>query len=234
MTPHHHHHEVHFSHRMGWLRAAVLGANDGIISVSSLLVGVAASGATDQTLLTTGIAGLVAGALSMAAGEYVSVKSQSDVESADLAKEAYELEHNHERELKELAQIYIGRGLEPELAHEVAKQLTAKDALQAHARDEIGISEISSAKPLQAAWASAASFAVGAIFPLIAVLLASHQSASYVISAVTCIALFVLGALASYAGGAAVLRGALRVVFWGILAMLCTYVIGALFGTQLA
>jgi VIT1/CCC1 family predicted Fe2+/Mn2+ transporter len=232
MTPHHHH-ETHFSHRMGWLRAAVLGANDGIISVASLLVGVAASGATDQTLLSTGVAGLVAGALSMAAGEYVSVKSQADIEDADLKKEARELHRNPDFELKELTHIYIERGLDAELAHEVAKQLTAKNALQAHARDEIGISDISSAKPLQAAWASAASFALGAIFPLLAVILASHQSVSYVIAAVTCLALLSLGALASYAGGAPMLKGALRVVFWGVLAMLCTYFIGAWFGTSM-
>lgn len=234
MMPHHHHHEIHFSHRMGWLRAAVLGANDGIISVSSLVVGIAASGASSQTILLTGVAGLVSGALSMAAGEYVSVKSQADVEEADLLKEAIELKRNPEFELKELSQIYIERGLTPELAHEVAKQLMAKDALQAHARDEIGISDIASAKPLQAAVASAAAFSVGAAFPIITITLSAMAYVQYSIAIVTCLALAGLGALASYAGGAPIIRGALRVVFWGIIAMLCTKLIGSLFGANLS
>ena len=233
MTPHHHHHEIHFSHRMGWLRAAVLGANDGIISVSSLVVGIAASGASSHTILLTGVAGLVSGALSMAAGEYVSVKSQADVEEADLLKEAIELKRNPEFELKELTHIYIDRGLTPELAHEVAVQLMDKDALQAHARDEIGISDIASAKPLQAAVASAAAFSVGASFPIITIALSAMAYMQYSIAIVTCVALAGLGGLASYAGGAPVIRGALRVVFWGIIAMLCTKFIGSLFGANL-
>ena len=164
-----HHHEVHFSHRMGWLRAAVLGANDGIISVASLVIGVAASGATTETLMITAVAGLVAGAVSMAAGEYVSVQSQADIEAADLAKEAYELKHNPEHELNELTQIYIKRGLTATLAAEVAVQLTSHNALHAHARDEIGISDINQAKPVQAAAASAGAFIVGALFPILAI-----------------------------------------------------------------
>lgn len=231
---HHQHHEVHFSNRMGWLRAAVLGANDGIISVASLVVGVAASGATAQTILITGVAGLVSGALSMAAGEYVSVKSQADTEDADLKKEALELKRNPEFELKELTHIYIDRGLEPELASEVARQLMAKDALQAHARDEIGISDIASAKPIQAALASAGAFSMGALFPLSAIALSPSKFVEYAIAIVTCFALLLLGGLASYAGGAPLIKGAFRVVFWGILAMLCTKLIGLWFGANLA
>ncbi len=240
MTPHnhtqhhgHHHHEVHFSQRMGWLRAAVLGANDGIISVSSLVVGVAASGASHQTLLITAVAGLVSGAISMAAGEYVSVKSQADIEEADLKKEALELKRNPDFELKELSHIYIDRGLTPELAHEVAVQLMAKDALQAHARDEIGISDIASAKPIEAAVTSAAAFSAGAAFPLITIALSPTAYLQYSIAMVTCLALLLLGGLASYAGGAPIAKGALRVVFWGIIAMLCTKLIGSLLGANL-
>lgn len=236
MTPHHHshhHHEVHFSHRMGWLRATVLGANDGIISVSSLIIGVAASGATHQTILVTGIAGLVSGAISMAAGEYVSVKSQADIEEADLKKEAIELKRNPDFELKELTHIYIERGLKPELAHEVAVQLMDKDALQAHARDEIGISDIASAKPIQAALSSAAAFSTGAAFPVITIVVSATASLQYSIAIVTCLALLLLGGLASYAGGASITKGALRVVFWGIIAMLSTKLIGSLFGANL-
>lgn len=236
MTPHHHshhHHEVHFSHRMGWLRASVLGANDGIISVSSLIIGVAASGATHQTILVTGIAGLVSGAISMAAGEYVSVKSQADIEEADLKKEAIELKRNPDFELKELTHIYIERGLKPELAHEVAVQLMDKDALQAHARDEIGISDIASARPIQAALSSAAAFSAGAAFPVLTILLSATAYLQYSIAIVTCLALLLLGGLASYAGGASITKGALRVVFWGIIAMLCTKLIGSLFGANL-
>lgn len=224
------HHEVHFSHRMGWLRAAVLGANDGMISVASLLIGVAASGATVELLLVTGMAGLVAGAVSMAAGEYVSVQSQADTEQADLRKEAHELKRNPEFELQELSQIYIERGLEPVLALEVAKQLSAHDALNAHARDEIGISAISSARPLQAALASALSFIAGAVFPLLAVALSSAATVNLAIVITTCVGLLLLGTLASYAGGASMYRGATRVLLWGILAMLCTHVVGRWFG----
>lgn len=226
-----HHHEVHFSHRMGWLRAAVLGANDGIISVASLIVGVAASGTNGNALLLTGIAGLVAGAVSMAAGEYVSVQSQADTEKADLQKEALELKRNPDFELNELKQIYIERGLHPELALEVAKQLSQHDALHAHARDEIGISEISSARPVQAALASAASFTIGAIFPILAMVLSPADLGRQAVFMVTCIALLLLGGLASYAGGASLIRGALRVLCWGLLAMLCTHLIGGWFGT---
>ncbi|WP_026472157.1 VIT1/CCC1 transporter family protein [Alkanindiges illinoisensis] len=226
-----HHHEVHFSHRMGWLRAAVLGANDGIISVASLIVGVAASGTNGNALLLTGIAGLVAGAVSMAAGEYVSVQSQADTEKADLQKEALELKRNPDFELNELKQIYIERGLHAELALEVARQLSQHDALHAHARDEIGISEINSARPVQAALASAASFTIGAIFPILAMVLSPADLGRQAVFVVTCIALLLLGGLASYAGGASLIRGALRVLCWGLLAMLCTHLIGGWFGT---
>ncbi len=226
-----HHHEVHFSHRMGWLRAAVLGANDGIISVASLIVGVAASGTNGNALLLTGIAGLVAGAVSMAAGEYVSVQSQADTEKADLQKEALELKRNPDFELNELKQIYIERGLQPELALEVARQLSQHDALHAHARDEIGISEINSARPVQAALASATSFTIGAIFPILAMVLSPADLGRQAVFVVTCIALLLLGGLASYAGGASLIRGALRVLCWGLLAMLCTHLIGGWFGT---
>lgn len=226
-----HHHEIHFSHRMGWLRAAVLGANDGIISVASLIVGVAASGTAGNALLATGIAGLVAGAVSMAAGEYVSVQSQADTEKADLHKEAQELKRNPDFELNELKQIYIERGLQAELALEVAKQLSQHDALHAHARDEIGISDMNSARPVQAALASAASFTAGAIFPILAMALSPADFGQQAVFLVTCLALLLLGGLASYAGGASIGRGALRVLCWGVLAMLCTHWIGGWFGT---
>lgn len=228
------HHEIHFSHRNGWLRAAVLGANDGIISVASLVVGIAASGASNQTLIMTALAGLVAGAISMAAGEYVSVKSQSDTEQADLEKEKIELHRNPEHELNELTHIYIKRGLTPELARQVAIQLTENDALEAHARDEIGLSDLASANPLQAALASAAAFSIGAIIPVLAVLLTPSRLAELIVTLVTCIALFVLGGLASYAGGAPILKGASRVVIWGVLAMACTKLLGMLFGAHLS
>lgn len=228
------HHEIHFSHRNGWLRASVLGANDGIISVSSLVIGIAASGASNQTLMMTALAGLVAGAISMAAGEYVSVKSQSDTEQADLEKEKIELHRNPEHELNELTHIYIKRGIEPALAREVAIQLTAHDALEAHARDELGLSELASANPLQAALASAAAFSVGAIIPVLAVLFTPSHLAELVVTLVTCIALFVLGGMASYAGGASIFKGAFRVVIWGVLAMACTKLLGMLFGANIA
>lgn len=231
MTPHHH--EVHFSHRMGWLRAAVLGANDGIISVASLVIGVAASGATTDTIMITGVAGLVAGAVSMAAGEYVSVQSQADIEAADLIKEAYELKHNAEHELNELIQIYIKRGLTASLAAQVARQLTAHNALHAHARDEIGISDINPAQPVQAALASASAFIAGALFPILAIWLASDDLTTTAVVITTCTALLLLGALASYAGGASITRGALRVLFWGLFAMLCTQLLGTWFGANL-
>ncbi len=227
------HHEIHFSHRMGWLRAAVLGANDGIISVASLVIGVAASGATSDTLMITGVAGLVAGAVSMAAGEYVSVQSQADIEAADLIKEAHELKHNAAHELNELTQIYIKRGLTAPLAAEVAAQLTEHNALHAHARDEIGISEINQARPVQAALASAAAFIMGALFPIVAIWLASDNLIKTAVVVTTCTALLLLGGLASYAGGASIIRGALRVLLWGIFAMLCTQLIGTLFGASL-
>lgn len=228
LTPHH---EIHLSHRAGWLRAAVLGANDGIISVASLMVGVAASGSSGNTLLVTGIAGLVAGAVSMAAGEYVSVQSQADTEKADLLKEMLELNRNPEFELNELKQIYIERGLPPELALEVAKQLSQHDALHAHARDEIGISHLNTARPVQAALASAASFTVGAVFPILAMAWSPNDMGQLAVFVVTCITLLLLGGLASYAGGACMARGALRVLSWGLLAMLCTHLAGSWFGS---
>lgn len=194
------------------------------------MVGVAASGTTGNALLVTGIAGLVAGAVSMAAGEYVSVQSQADTEQADLRKEALELKYHPELELKQLTQIYIGRGLEPELALEVARQLSAHDALHAHARDEIGISDINTARPVQAALASASSFTLGALFPILAMALSPAELSRQIVFVVTCMALLLLGGLAGYAGGASIGRGALRVLCWGLLAMLCTHLIGSWFG----
>lgn len=223
------HLEMHRSHRAGWLRASVLGANDGIVSVAGLVVGVAASGASHDTVLMTGVAGLVAGAMSMAAGEYVSVQSQADTESADLAQEKDELAADPAIELDELQHIYIRRGLTSDLARQVAEQLTAKDALAAHARDELGLSETLRARPLQAALASAAAFTVGAAVPLAAILLAPQASAGLATIVVTVISLFVSGAMAAYAGGAPLLRGAWRVGFWGAMAMAASHLIGKLF-----
>jgi VIT1/CCC1 family predicted Fe2+/Mn2+ transporter len=225
------HPELHFSGRTGWLRATVLGANDGIVSIASLVVGVAAADATHKNVLVAGVAGLVAGAMSMAAGEYVSVSSQADTERADLKREMAELAANEPAELRELAAIYVGRGLEPELAELVARQLMAHDALGAHARDEIGISSTLSARPVQAAFASAAAFAVGAIMPLLCVIFAPVGLIVPLVTVTSLTFLALLGALAAYAGGAEVLTGAVRVIFWGALAMALTAGVGAIFGT---
>ncbi len=227
------HLEHHRTERIGWLRAAVLGANDGILSTASLLVGVAAAGAGTGTLLTTGVAGLVAGAMSMAAGEYVSVHSQADTEAADLARERAELEAEPEAELRELSAIYVGRGLDRDLATQVAAQLMKHDALGAHARDELGIAGPHAARPVQAALASAASFAVGAVLPLAAVVMAPAQGLIYWISGASIVFLAALGAMAAQAGGANPLVGAWRVTFWGALAMGVTAGVGALFGARL-
>lgn len=224
------HREFHRSDRIGWLRAAVLGANDGTISVASLVVGVAASGAPKDSLLLTGVAGLVAGAMSMAAGEYVSVQSQADTETADMAKERSELETEPERELAELAAIYVGRGLDESLARQVALQLTAGDALAAHARDELGITETLRARPVQAAVASAAAFCAGAVIPLLGALAAPADRVAGVSSATALVALLIFGGLAGHAGGASIARGAMRVAFWGAFAMGLTAVVGRLFG----
>ena len=226
----HGHRESHRGERIGWLRAAVLGANDGTISVASLVVGVAAAGASQDSLLLTGVAGLVAGAMSMAAGEYVSVQSQADTEAADMAKERNELEAEPERELAELAAIYIGRGLDEPLARQGAEKLTAGDALAAHARDELGITETLRARPVQAAFASAAAFCAGAIIPILTALLAPAARVAEVSSLTSLAALLVFGGLAGYAGGASITKGALRVAFWGAFAMGLTAVVGRLFG----
>ena len=223
------HPEVHRSDRVGWLRAAVLGANDGIVSVAGLVVGIAASGATASTILATGIAGTVAGAMSMAAGEYVSVQSQADTELADLAVEKRELHDDPHSELEELAAIYRHRGLSPELAHEVATQLTAHDALGAHARDELGITEELRARPMQAAMASAGAFVSGAALPVLTALLAPHALVGQATTVVTLLGLCLTGTLAAHAGGASRLRGALRVTFWGAIAMAAAALVGQLF-----
>ena len=228
------HRETHRTERIGWLRAAVLGANDGIVSTASLVVGVAASHAPRGEILVAGVAGLVAGALSMAAGEYVSVSSQADTEQADLALERRELATDRTGEENELTGIYVKRGLEPSLARTVARQLMAHDALQAHARDELGLSEELAARPLQAALASAATFAVGAALPILAVVLAPAPILTYVVSAISLVCLAGLGALAARTGGASALVGAGRVAFWGALAMATTALVGALFGTAVA
>ncbi|CRI65404.1 conserved hypothetical protein; putative membrane protein [Thiocapsa sp. KS1] len=225
-----HHTERHRTDRIGWLRAAVLGANDGIVSTASLLLGVAAANASHDNLLLTGVAGLVAGAMSMAAGEYVSVHSQADTENADLARERTELEQDPSAERRELAAIYVARGLEPDLAKQVAAQLMAHDALAAHARDELGISANFSARPIQAALASAASFAVGAALPLAVTALAPEQALIPWVSGASLASLAVLGAIAARVGGAGILVGAWRVTFWGALAMVVTAGVGALFG----
>ena len=224
------HAERHRTSSIGWLRAAVLGANDGIVSTASLVVGVAAAGSTHASILVTGIAGLVAGAMSMAAGEYVSVHSQADTENADLSRERAELESDPAAERRELTAIYIGRGLDPALAKQVADQLTAHDALGAHARDELGISEAFSARPIQAALASAASFAVGAALPLAVAWLAPSAALLYWVSGMSLVFLAVLGAVAARVGGADVRKGAWRVTFWGALAMAITAGVGTLFG----
>lgn len=224
--------ETHRSDRIGWLRAAVLGANDGTISVSSLVVGVAAAGASRNSILLTGVAGLVAGAMSMAAGEYVSVQSQADTEGADIEKERHELEDQPVRELEELTSIYVKRGLDRPLARLVAEKLTSGDALEAHARDELGITETLRARPIQAAMASAISFVVGAVVPIGTVLLAPPALVAEVSSATALITLLILGGTAAYAGGASVVKGAIRVAFWGALAMGITAGVGKLFGTS--
>jgi VIT1/CCC1 family predicted Fe2+/Mn2+ transporter len=227
------HAEHHRSARAGWLRAAVLGANDGIVSISALVVGVAASGASHAAVFTSGIAGLVAGAMSMAAGEYVSVQSQADTERSDIAKETRELAEDPDSELAELTNIYVRRGLPPVLAREVAEQLTAHDALGSHARDELGITETLRARPVQAALSSAAAFTVGALPPIAAVLQAPAARLQLVVIATTLLALALSGALAARIGGANVLRGGMRVVFWGALAMLAASLVGRLFDVQL-
>jgi VIT1/CCC1 family predicted Fe2+/Mn2+ transporter len=225
------HSEFHRTQRIGWLRAAVLGANDGILSTSSLVVGVAASDASRASIWVAGIAGLVAGAMSMAAGEYVSVSSQADTERADLARERKELETDSVNEHKELAAIYVGRGLDPSLAKQVAAQLMEKDALRAHARDELGISEIVTARPVQAALASAGTFSIGAALPLAVLALApaAHMGGFVAAGSLGCLAL--LGWMAARTGGAPVLMSMARVMFWGALAMGVTAGVGALFGT---
>ena len=228
------HFEFHRAHRIGWLRAAVLGANDGIVSTASLMIGVAAAHASHDNILLTGIAGLVSGAMSMAAGEYVSVSSQSDTENADLARERLELETDQESELKELTGIYVGRGLTPELAHQVAQQLTAHDALGAHARDELGIMEAMSSRPVQAALSSAGAFALGAALPLLVAYFVDESRVSISVAIMSLIFLALLGGLAAKAGGANLAKGALRVVFWGALAMVATAAVGHLFGTAIA
>lgn len=224
------HRELHRSDRIGWLRAAVLGANDGIVSTASLVLGVAAGGAAPAVIMTAGIAGTVAGAMSMAAGEYVSVSSQSDTERSDLRREQQELQAQPAAELQELAAIYVARGVEPGLAATVAAQLTAKDALGAHARDELGISHATRARPVQAALASAGSFAAGAVVPVAVAGLVPGSMLTPAVAAVSLALLVLLGGVSARAGGASTLVGAARVGFWGALAMALTYGAGALFG----
>lgn len=227
------HRERHRSDRIGWLRASVLGANDGVVSTASLVVGVAAAEATRQSVLVAGIAGLVAGALSMAAGEYVSVSSQADTERADLARERHELAADPEAEENELTGIYVQRGLDPDLARTVARQLAAKGALAAHARDELGLTEELAARPLQAAFASAGTFAVGAGVPILTILLVPPAALVVAVSAVSLVCLMLLGAVAARIGGAPMLVGTARVTIWGVLAMLATAGVGRLFGVAL-
>ena len=228
------HSESHKSHRIGWLRAAVLGANDGIVSTASLIIGVASASASHHTILLTGVAGLVSGAMSMAAGEYVSVSSQADTESADLAREKLELANDHENELKELVNIYIGRGLSAQLAQQVAVELSAHDALATHARDELGITEMMNAKPVQAALASAGTFALGAALPLLVVLFAPTVYNTYYVGFTSLVFLALLGGLAAQAGGASLYKGASRVTLWGALAMVASAGVGELFGVAVA
>jgi VIT1/CCC1 family predicted Fe2+/Mn2+ transporter len=223
------HLEQHRTHRIGWLRAAVLGANDGIISTASLVVGVAAASATRESVLVAGVAGLVAGAMSMATGEYVSVSSQADTEAADLAREQEELKTDAAAEHQELTAIYVDRGVEPDLAAQVAEQLMAHDALGTHAREELGISETMSANPIQAALASAATFTVGAALPLLVILVAPAAYLSWTVSITSLLFLAALGGLAAYVGGSSVLKAAARVTFWGVLAMALSAVVGTFF-----
>ncbi len=225
------HKEKHHTGRTGWLRAAVLGANDGIVSTASLIIGVAAAGSEHSSILVAGIAGLVAGAMSMSAGEYVSVHSQADIEKADLEREKKELALSPEHELQELAGIYRARGVDREISLEVARQLTAHDALAAHARDELGISEVMSARPIQAAVFSAVSFAIGAALPLAVAALYYGPFMTTIIGGASLAFLALLGAVAARAGGAKILTGALRVLFWGAMAMAATALVGKLFGT---
>ncbi|KSV83892.1 membrane protein [Sinorhizobium sp. Sb3] len=225
------HRETHLVSRIGWLRAAVLGANDGIVSTASLIVGVAASAAGSSEILIAGVAGLVAGAMSMAAGEYVSVSSQADTEQADLARERRELERQPDAEREELAQLYAKRGVDIALARRVAEQLMQKDPLEAHARDELGISEISTARPIVAALTSALTFAVGAMMPLAMVWLAPAKQLVLLVSAASLLFLSLLGAIGAKAGGANVVKATVRVTFWGAFAMALTAGIGALVGT---
>lgn len=232
MSRHSRHPELHRADRVGWLRAAVLGANDGIVSVAGLVVGVAASGASASTILATGVAGTVAGAMSMAAGEYVSVQTQADTENADLAMEKRELHEDPHSELDELTAIYRHRGLEPALARQVAEQLTAHDALGAHARDELGITEELRARPLQAALASAGAFTCGAALPVLTALLAPVQNVAMATTVSTLAGLCLTGAMAARAGGASPTRGALRVMFWGALAMAAAAAVGRLLGAH--
>ncbi len=233
-TPTHVHAEPHKTNRSGWLRAAVMGANDGIVSTASLIIGVAAAGTSHNEILLAGVAGLVAGALSMAAGEYVSVSSQADIEKADLALEQKSLDENHESEINELAEIYESRGLEPGLARTVAVKLMAHDALGAHARDEIGISEITRARPVQAATSSALAFTLGAGLPLLATWLFPLQLIITAVATFSLLFLALLGATAARTGGASIIKGALRVTFWGALAMLLTGLTGVFFDMMTA
>ncbi|MBN9426700.1 MAG: VIT family protein [Burkholderiales bacterium] len=222
--------EAHLSRRVGWLRAAVLGANDGIVSTASLILGMASAGTQHDAVLLAGVAGLVAGAMSMAAGEYVSVSSQADTERAELVRERHELIHNAPLELQELAMIYMRRGLDDELAWRVARELMATDALGAHARDELGISEHNSARPLQAALTSAATFSAGAALPLLAAAVVPISRIGVIVPAASLLFLGALGALSAYAGGAGIVRGVVRVAFWGSAAMAVTALIGSLAG----
>jgi VIT1/CCC1 family predicted Fe2+/Mn2+ transporter len=227
------HTENHLVKRIGWLRASVLGANDGIVSTASLIIGVASASVGQNEILIAGVAGMVAGAMSMAAGEYVSVSSQSDTEQSDLAREREELAQQPEAELDELTQIYVARGVEESLAREVSIQLMKKDALAAHARDELGISEITAARPIQAAFSSAGSFTVGAILPLVTALICPANILVPAVSMASLAFLALLGAIGAKAGGANIIKATMRVTFWGALAMALTAGIGAIFGTSL-
>lgn len=224
------HREMHLMDRIGWLRAAVLGANDGIISTASLVVGVAAASTKPSEIILAGAAGMVAGAMSMAAGEYVSVSSQADTEEADMQRERQELATQPEAELAELTQIYVGRGVEPDLARKVAEQMTAKDAFGTHVRDELGLSAHATARPIQAALTSALTFSVGAALPMLIAFLAPSQSTSWAVSGGSLIGLALLGAIGAKLGGAAILKPTARVTFWGAFAMAATALIGALVG----
>jgi len=226
------HNEMHRSHRIGWLRAAVLGANDGIVSTASLVIGVAAAGSAHHEIMIAGVAGLIAGAASMATGEYVSVSSQADTEKADIELEKQHLEDEPEFERRELAEIYVKRGLEPDLAKEVARQLMEHDALAAHTRDELGITDTSTANPIQAAIFSAVSFSLGSALPLAVAWFTPHATVVWT-TAVSCLVfLMILGAVAARAGGASIVKGAIRVLFWSSAAMLATFGVGKLFGAN--